>query len=189
MVMAIPMIILGVPSIVSGFLGNPINAAWGLGIVEAHWFAHLMGYVDLVHVEPEAFDITIASASTVVALAGIGLAYLMYQARAVKPEAVGSALKPAYVAAYDKYHFDQVYEDWITRRSFYRALAGGTDWFDRNIVDKIVEAIGFLGRNLGRAVGALETGQVQAYGIGISAGVLLIVVGIPDMGLNQAILR
>ncbi len=177
LVMAIPMIILGVPSIVSGFLGNPINASWGLGIVEAHWFAHLMGYVDLVNVEPAAFDITIASASTVVALAGIGLAYLMYQSRAVKPEAVGSALKPAYVAASDKYHFDQVYEDWITRRSFYRVLAGGTDWFDRNIVDKFVEAIGFLGRNLGRAVGALETGQVQAYGIGISAGVLLIVVG------------
>ena len=177
MVMAIPMIVLAVPSVVSGFLGNPINAAWGLGIVEAHWFAHLMGYVPMVNVEPEAFDITIASGSTIVALAGIGLAYLMYQSRAVSPESVGAALKPAYVAAYDKYHFDQVYEDWITRRGFYSALAGATDWFDKNIVDRIGEGVGSLGRNLGRGIAFLETGQVQAYGIGISAGVLLIVTG------------
>ncbi len=176
-VMAIPMIILAVPSVVSGFLGNPLNAAWGLGIVPAHWFAHLMGYVDLVNVEPAKFDITIASGSTIVALAGIGLAYLMYQARSVRPEAVGAALKPAYAAAYDKYHFDQVYEDWITRKGFYSVLAGTTDWFDKNIVDRIGDGIGFLGRNFGRLVATLETGQVQAYGIGISAGVLFILIG------------
>jgi NADH-quinone oxidoreductase subunit L len=164
-VMALPMIVLAVPSVVAGFLANPLNAAWGLGIVPSHWFAHLMGYVDLVNVEPEPFDITIAAGSTLVALAGIGLAYLMYQSRAVRPEAVGAALRPAYVAAYDKYHFDQVYEDWITRRGFYGTLAAGTDWFDKNIVDRIVDSIGFLGRNLGRGVATLETGQVQAYGI------------------------
>ena len=176
-VMVLPMLILGVPSVVSGFLGNPLNAAWGLGIVPAHWFAHLMGYVDLVNVEPAKFDITIASGSTIVALAGIGLAALMYQAGRVKPEAVGAALKPAYAAAYDKYHFDQVYEDWITRKGFYSVLAGGTDWIDKNIVDKIGDGIGFLGRNFGRLVATLETGQVQAYGIGISAGVLFILIG------------
>ena len=176
-VMVFPMVILGAPSIVSGFLSNPISAAWGLGIVPVHWFAHLMGYVDLVNVEAAKFDITIASGSTIVALAGIGLAYMMYQARRVSPEAVGAALKPAYAAAYDKYHFDQVYEDWITRKGFYSVLAGTTDWFDKNIVDRIGDGIGFMGRNFGRLVATLETGQVQAYGIGISAGVLFILIG------------
>ena len=107
-----------------------------------------------------------------------GLAYPnVPEPHKLEPEAVGAALKPAYVAAYDKYHFDQVYEDWITRRGFYGGLAAGTDWFDKNIVDRIVDSIGFLGRNLGRAVATLETGQVQAYGIGISAGVLFILIG------------
>ena len=176
-VMALPMIVLAVPSVVAGFLANPLNAAWGLGIVPVHWFSELMHNVDLVTGQTAEFSLPVAGISTLVALAGIGLATLMYYTRQVKPEAVGAALKPAYVAAYDKYHFDQVYEDWITRRGFYGGLAAGTDWFDKNIVDRIVDSIGFLGRNLGRAVATLETGQVQAYGIGISAGVLFILIG------------
>ena len=175
-VMVVPLVFLAVPAVVSGFLANPVSAAWGLGIVPIHWFSNLMGSVALVEVHPEAFDFVIASGSTLVALAGIGLAYLMYYTRTVSPEKVTAALRPAYNAAYRKYYFDELYEDWITRRGFYVIVAGGTDWFDRNIVDRIGAGIGYLGRNVGQVIGLLETGQMQAYGAGMSIGILMILV-------------
>ena len=175
-VMVVPMAFLAVLAVVSGFLANPLSAAWGVGLVPTHWFSELMGRVDLVTVHPEGFDYLMAFGSTVVALAGIGLAYLMYYTRQVDPERVTAALRPAYSAAYRKYYFDEAYEGWITRLGFYTVVAGGTDWVDRNIVDRIGISIGFLGRNLGRVIATLETGQVQAYGAGISVGVVFILV-------------
>ncbi|MFH1560888.1 MAG: NADH-quinone oxidoreductase subunit L [Chloroflexota bacterium] len=175
-VMVVPMAFLAVPAVISGFLANPLHAAWGMGLVPIHWFSELMNSVALVEVHPEGFDYFMAFGSTVVALAGIGLAYLMYYTRQVDPERVTAAMRPAYSAAYRKYYFDDVYEDWITRRGFYMGVAQGTDWVDRNIIDRIGDGIGFLGRNAGRAIATLETGQVQAYGAGISVGVLFIMV-------------
>ncbi|MBI4282077.1 MAG: NADH-quinone oxidoreductase subunit L [Chloroflexi bacterium] len=175
-VMVVPMAVLAVPAAVSGFLANPLNAAWGLGLVPTHWLSELLGSVALVEVHPEGFSYFVALGSTVMALAGIGLAYLMYCTRLVDPARVAAALKPAYGAAYRKYFFDDLYEEWIVRRGFYRGLAQATDWADRNVVDRTGAGIAFLGRNAGRAIAQLETGQVQAYGAGISVGVLFIMV-------------
>jgi NADH-quinone oxidoreductase subunit L len=175
--MVVPMALLAVPAIVSGFLANPLNAAWGLGIVPIHWFSEFMDSVSLVSVHPEGLNYLLAFGSTLVALAGIGLAYLMYYTRQVDPEKVGAILKPAHRAAYRKYYFDEMYEDWIIRRGFYAVVAGGTDWVDRNIINRTGDGIGFMGRNLGQVIATLETGQVQAYGAGISIGVVFIMVG------------
>ena len=173
-VMVVPMVFLAVPSVLSGFLANPVHEAWGFYLVPIHWFSELMASVAFVEVHTEAFDYFMAIVSTVVALAGIGLAYLMYYKRQVDPERVSATLRPLYNAAYRKYYFDEMYEDWITRRGFYSVVAGGTDWIDRNIIDRVGNSIGFLGRNLGRVIATLETGQVQAYGAGISVGVVFI---------------
>jgi NADH-quinone oxidoreductase subunit L len=175
-VMVVPMAVLAVPAVVSGFLANPVNDIWGLGLVPTHWFSELMSSVALIDGHQEGFDFIMAFGSTLVALAGIGLAYLMYQTRLVSPEKIASALKPLHIAALRKYYFDDLYEDWITRRGFYKILAGGTDWIDRNIVDRAGVCVGFVGRNLGQVIGTLETGQVQAYGAGMSIGILIILV-------------
>jgi hypothetical protein len=42
------------------------------------------------------------------------------------------------------------------------------------VVDGGVDAIGWLGQNLGRGVARLQTGQLQAYGVAISVGVAAI---------------
>jgi NADH-quinone oxidoreductase subunit L len=175
--MVVPMMLLAVPSVISGFLANPVNAVWGLGIVPTHWFSELLGNVALIEVHPEPFNLLMASGSTVVALAGIGLAYLMYFTGRVNPESVAEAMKPVYNAAYRKYYFDDVYEDWIARQAFYRGIAQSTDWVDRNIIDRAGAGIAYFGRNVGRAIATLETGQVQAYGAGMSIGVLIILMG------------
>ena len=173
-VMVAPMTVLAVLAVVSGFLANPLHAVWGLGLVPTHWFSELLDGVALVSVHPEGFDLLLAFTSTLVALTGIGLAYLMYYTRQVDPKKVTAMLRPAYQAAYRKFYMDEIYEKLITRRAFYAGLAAGTDWVDRNVINRAGEGVGFLGRNLGRAMALLETGQVQAYGTGISVGILII---------------
>ena len=65
----------------------------------------------------------------------------------------------------------------MVRNAFYRILAGTVDWLDRNIVDGVVDALGWIFRNLGPVIGRLQTGQVQSYGGVIVFGTLLIILG------------
>ncbi len=176
MVMVAPMVALAVLSVVSGFGANPLNAAWGLGVIPAHWFVDFLDKVALVDLYAAKFSLTMAGLSTAVALGGIGLAYAMYYRRSVDPDDVAAGFGPVYPAAVRKYYFDDLYEDVATRGVFYRGLAQATDWIDRNIVDMTGTVIAWMGRNVGRAVAKLETGQVQAYGSGIFAGLALILV-------------
>ena len=176
MVMVAPMAVLAVLSIVSGFVANPLNSLWGLGVIPAHWFVDFLDHVELVSLHAAKFNLLVAALGTAVALAGIGLAYLMYYRRSVDPDDVAAGMGPGYTAAVHKYYFDNLYEDVVTRGLFYRGLALATDWIDRNIVDMAGTVVAWVGRNLGRVIGKLETGQVQAYGAAISAGLVLIIV-------------
>ena len=160
------MIILAVFAAFAGFFANPII---DLGVIPEHWLVH-----DFLHSDAGDFNVVIAAASTVVALAGIALAYVMYQGRQVSAERVGSALKPLYNLFSRKYYFDELYESVMTSGVFYRGVAQSLDWTDRSIVDGIVRFVDQVSRNVGRGIAQVQTGQVQGYGLVISIGVLAI---------------
>ena len=166
-----PLIILAVPAVVAGFLANSI---FDLSIIPAHWMTHFLDYNPFVHVESTTFNIAIAGLSTVMALLGIGLAYLMYIARAISPEGMGRAFRPIHTLLYRKYFMDELYEDVIVRGVFYKGIAYALDWVDKSVVDKIANFCGWLGANTGTAIRQVQTGQLQAYGMGISVGILII---------------
>ena len=116
----------------------------------------------------------IAGVSTTVALLGIVLATLMYQAGVISPERVGRVFGPVRELLFRKYYMDELYEGVLVYRVFYQGGVRFLDWFDREVVDRIVEFIGLVSRNAGRAVAPLQNGQVQAYGVVVSLGMLLI---------------
>ena len=72
---------------------------------------------------------------------------------------------------------DELYEEIGVRRLFYTWLAAAAHWFDRRIVDGAAEGVGLFSRNVGRAVSLLQSGQVQAYGVAITVGILAILLG------------
>ena len=47
------------------------------------------------------------------------------------------------------------------------------DWADKSVIDGTVRVVDKFGRNVGRAVGQAQTGQLQSYGLAISVGVLV----------------
>ena len=113
-----------------------------------------------------------------IAVAGISLSTGLYLNRGAQvPKMLARPLTAGHYLLSHKYFMDHLYEEGLVRRFFYRTFAAISDWFERSVVDGVVDAVGFFSRNIGRAVSQLQTGQVQTYGVAISLGVVSILVG------------
>ena len=170
--MIMPMVVLGVASVVSGYLANPLGFGGGFLGIDPHWF---MGFVVRPDFLPEEFSLLLAIVSVAVAVMGIGLATAFYLRPKLSLDKMGRHLNRAHVLVSERYYMDHLYEGQIVSRGFYRGIGGSLDWFDRNIVDNVAELVGWFSRNIGRAVSVLQTGQVQGYGVAIAVGVAVIV--------------
>ncbi len=85
-VMVAPMVVLGVAAALAGYLANPQWVKNFVGI-PGHWFSHYVESALLYsHAETAPFNWAAAGISTLVALAGIGLAYLVYARRRSAPK-------------------------------------------------------------------------------------------------------
>ncbi len=73
-----------------------------------------------------------------------------------------------------RYYMDYLYETLVVRRALFRGVFLASDWVDRKVIDGTADFVGWTGRNAGKWVAHLQTGQVQAYGVGVSAGVVLL---------------
>ena len=115
--------------------------------------------------------------SLLLALAGIGLAYLMYGSKQISAEKIGARFKPVYNALINKYWLDELYENVIVKKVLLGGLFAGFQEMDANGVDSVVNsaASGVFGS--GNIIRRLQTGQLQLYGlfIGLGAAVIAIV--------------
>ena len=165
-VMVVPLALLAVGSIVTGFINPPGFEVLG---IPSHWFTHFL------QEKAVGFNTSIAIVSSVVAVAGILVAYALYGAHWVRPEAITDRIRPVYLAVCRKYYLDDLYEEWVVRRGFYGTVTSVTDQFDRLVVDRVVDLFGWISRNFGRVIALAQTGQVQAYGAVIALGILTMV--------------
>jgi NADH-quinone oxidoreductase subunit L len=163
--MVIPMLILGVMAIISGVAFNSVT---DLGPVPAHWFSHFFG-----EDAPELVA-WIAAASMTAALGGIALAVAIYGLKLFDLRRMPKQWHAMNRVLDQRYYMDHLYETLIVRRALQRGVFLASDWVDRKIVDGTVDFVGWTGRNTGKWVAQLQTGQVQAYGVGVSVGVILL---------------
>jgi NADH-quinone oxidoreductase subunit L len=166
-VMSIPLLILAVPAIGAGVF----NMA---GITDG--FAHLIeGAVPDGDFHEAEFDWFIAISSTLIALAGIGFAWALYYRKLLDVRIVRDGFFPIRVIAEQKFFMDRIYEDLFAKTLFQRAWNRLVELVDTYIVDGIVNGSGWLTREASARVGIIQTGQLQLYGAGIAAGVVVIV--------------
>jgi NADH-quinone oxidoreductase subunit L len=156
-VMSIPLIVLTIPAIFSGLVN--VNGQFAAFLGE-----HYGG-----------MNLTVASISSIVALAGILLAWAMYYAKIISPVAVAKAFGPLYTLVLNKYYLDYIYEDLIVR-GFVIGVSNLAAAFNKYVVDGIVNLIGLLIGWAGSAVRRLETGQMQNYGLAFFGGIFVIMV-------------
>ncbi|HTR30869.1 MAG TPA: NADH-quinone oxidoreductase subunit L [Puia sp.] len=161
--MTIPLIVLAALAIVGGFLGIPEVIA-----PNAHWLAKFLGPVLGGEGAPSGVakgtEWGLMGVSVVVALIGTFWAVARFSK---KPE-LGEATGFGKVLA-NKWYVDEFYNAVIVRPL--DLLAQFLEWFDKNIVDGIVNAVGSLVQYGSRQLRLLQSGQVGGY-------VLLMVLGI-----------
>jgi NADH-quinone oxidoreductase subunit L len=151
-VMTIPLVLLSIMALVSGLFNSPLTDH-----ALEHFLAgdgeHLGEHYEAVGWMPIV--------ATLVALAGIGLAYLMYKSKSINPESL--AIRPLYNLSLNKFYIDELYHYAIVTPVVW--IGHILNFIDKWIVDGIVHLVGE-----GTYVGALglkysQNGQVQTYGL------------------------
>jgi len=110
----------------------------------------------------------------ILALGGILLAYLIYQKEAISHERLRAQFQPVYVMLQKKYWMDDI-AYFLYRRVLVDGLSVICGWFDRYIVDGIVNFVTWLTRKSGEILRLLQNGVVQDYLYGVIFGLILFI--------------
>lgn len=158
--MTVPLMILGALSVVGGLVGMPwlkVNFATYVHYGAVHYGANY----------------GVMALSTLLALGGIALAYLMYYRGSISPDAMAGRFPTFYRLFYNKFYIDEIYQKMID------ILVDGTArvlyWADINLVDGAVNGAGSLARWGGFFLRLLQSGQAQHYALAMVGAVILIV--------------
>ncbi|MCL1937149.1 MAG: NADH-quinone oxidoreductase subunit L [Candidatus Azobacteroides sp.] len=153
--MALPLIILALFSVFTGFIP----------------FADFVSSDNIpfsTHIDP-----VVAALSIVVALIGIGIAFVLYFKSSKKPAEMAQSLGIFYQAALHKFYIDEVWM-WITQTVVFRHICEPIKWFDRHIVDGSMNGLAWITQKSSASVKGLQSGQVQFYAWIFVAGSILI---------------
>jgi NADH-quinone oxidoreductase subunit L len=193
-VMTMPMVVLAVLAIGSGWINITGGFNQFLGHGETHSFTE--GFFGiLAHPLPWV--------SLMLAGAGILLAYAIYSARWLSAEQITRLFAPLHLLFSRKYWFDELYENIIAKIILLKGLFAGVRLFDSKFIDGGINAF-FIENVLfrrffsslklfddkgvdgtvngvadstiatGRVLSKIQTGQLQLYGVFIILGILAI---------------
>jgi NADH-quinone oxidoreductase subunit L len=143
------------------------------------------GFGDFVHFAGghEAASPVVMLLSTAAALAGIGVAWSAYRAQLVSPAAFNARFPGVHRLLRNAWYFNRGWELFATRV----VIAGSAvaAWFDRHVVNGMVDGVAWLSGWAGRRLRAAQTGQVQFYAM---VFVLGLIVGLVVFGREQSLL-
>ncbi len=166
--MAIPLVLLAIPSVLIGFVGFPPEDG-----PFHHFLHHAFELVEVHHVSMTT-TWTFGIISTVVALGGIFIAWLAYIRGAINPAAVRERFEGTYQFLYNKWYFDELYDATIVQplRRFSMFL-----WkvVDEGIIDAAVNGVATGIAAISQRVRHVQTGLVANYALAIAIGMVLLV--------------
>jgi NADH-quinone oxidoreductase subunit L len=97
-------------------------------------------------------------------LAGIFTAMWMYKKQNAKPDKIAASLSGLYKAAYHKFYIDEIYM-FITQKIIFNLIGRPAAWFDKNVVDGLVNATGNTTQWISEKIKRFQSGKVQQYAI------------------------
>lgn len=167
--MTVPLMILSVMAIGAG-----AYFTWTHGILYFLQETPSLKYLNPTEVvEPPPFHWDVSIISTVVVVIGIALASYLYLGSRAQAEFLARALSPLYWLSFGKFFIDQIYQALIVWPL--RVLAACSYWFDRNVIDRIVNTIGALPGACGAMLRSLQNGMVQFYALAMMLGLLVLI--------------
>ena len=157
--------------------------AFGVGwyFEMTHGFAHFLELTPSLAYAPlhEAgglggFHFDVAAVSTLIALGGVGLAAFLYLGNPSEVNWLARGMKAVYLyqLSAGKFFLDGIYHATIVWPL--RMLALASYWFDRRLIDGLVDLCGRVPMAVGSMVRSLQTGMVQFYALAMVLGLLIL---------------
>jgi NADH-quinone oxidoreductase subunit L len=188
--MAIPLIILAIGSILAGYVGVPhvlggdnriesfLESSFHPGYqMEARMELRPAGFADAAIAETAAEgskELALMGVSSVLALAGIGIAAYFFLINRRAADAIASSLSPVRTLLLNKYYVDEMYDAAIVqplKRTSETVLWKGVD---AGLIDGTVNGVGRVVRETSGVLRLLQTGSVRAYAASLFFGVVLV---------------
>lgn len=108
--------------------------------------------------------LTFSIAPIALALIGIFTALWMYKNETGKSAKIADLLNGLYKAAYHKFYIDEIYI-FITQKIIFNLIAKPAAWFDKTIVDGLVNATGNGTGLVSEKIKTFQSGKVQQYAV------------------------
>lgn len=144
MTMTIPLIFLGLVSIVAGFIPFGEFVTWNREAYHIH------------------IDWTVAGSSIAIAVIGIILATIMYRKENNIPEMLANKFRGLWTAAYHRFYMDELYQ-FITHKIIFACISRPIAWFDRRIIDGTMDMLANVTNSASFAIRRMQSGSVQTY--------------------------
>jgi NADH-quinone oxidoreductase subunit L len=165
-VMTIPLMILAVFALGVGAVLGP-----------THLFGHFVSHTPgLPAPEEGSLNYWMMFVSSLVALVGIGVAWLMYIRQPDLPGRMARSAQGLYQLSLNKFHIDELYDSLILK-----PLAGFTTFtriFDLYVLDGLVDLTGYLLRWCGFRFRPVQNGLVQFYALAMVLGLTVFLIAL-----------
>ena len=172
-VMIWPLYLLAAGAIFAGALGYNLFVGDGLAQFWGESIQILPHHTALA--EAHNVPIWVKVLPLAVGIVGIGLAYYMYIARTDLPAVWAQKLRPAYLLSYNKWYFDEIYDWFFVRPSFY---LGRSFWKsgDGAVIDGVgPDGIAATAIRASKRASALQSGYLYHYAFAMLIGVVVLV--------------
>ena len=189
--MAIALIVLAIGSVLAGFVGVPhvlggsnrieaflepsFQAAGHVATEGAEATAAVEGAAGAEAVHGSSTEFSLMALSTLVAIAGIGLATMIWYRRPQIADTMAARFPGLHRLLLGKYYVDELYNAAIVqpiKRLSTRLLWRGVD---AGVIDGTVNGVGLVVRGWSAVLRRLQTGSVRAYAMSFFLGVVAIV--------------
>jgi NADH-quinone oxidoreductase subunit L len=155
--MTIPLIILAIGSVFTGFI--PFN--------------------ELVTSDGKIFEteieMIVAIPSVLIGLLGIAIAFILYRKENALPDRLAATFKYSYKWAYNKFYMDELYL-FVTKKIIFRYISEPVAWFDRHVVDATMNGIASITQSVSLRIKGFQSGQLQKYGFVFITGAVFLAI-------------
>ncbi|HNO53970.1 MAG TPA: NADH-quinone oxidoreductase subunit L [Chitinophagaceae bacterium] len=108
------------------------------------------------------FDLSFSILPVVLGIAGIVSAWKMYKKQNPLPDKLSSSFGALYKASYHKFYIDEIYL-FITKKVIFNLIGRPAAWFDKNVVDGMVNLTGNATQWLSGRIKKFQSGKLQSY--------------------------
>ena len=170
-VVTIPLILLAIGAVASGWVGIPAVLGGG-----AHWAHFLEPVLGHPHPPSHTTEIILMVISVAVGLIGIALAWYMYMAKPRLPQQVRESYPKLYDISLNKYWVDELYDASIVKPMLTFSKRVILQFFDLSIIEKIVNGLPAVIGRISGAMRKIQDGLVSHYLAYMGGGVIVVLI-------------